>query len=111
MAIIMDKNIWIVTDGDLNTDDSYFGWVIAMDIMIIWKGYGYVQGEAKQMELLRTESVSTLVDLWFLYRFCQFYEITIREEKAKHYADNLALIQRMKRAVNDNTRRMHKCQL
>eukprot|EP00957_Ditylum_brightwellii_P166925 12706220-Ditylum_brightwellii.AAC.1 len=24
----------------LNTDDSYYGWVIAIDTTIIWKGYG-----------------------------------------------------------------------
>eukprot|EP00957_Ditylum_brightwellii_P209496 15361993-Ditylum_brightwellii.AAC.1 len=59
-AIVMDKNIWIVINRGLNVDDSYFGWVIAMDAMIIWKRCGYVQGEAKQMESLRTENVGTL---------------------------------------------------
>eukprot|EP00957_Ditylum_brightwellii_P046385 3521023-Ditylum_brightwellii.AAC.1 len=33
MAIVMDENIWIVIDGGLNTEGSYFGWVIAMDTM------------------------------------------------------------------------------
>eukprot|EP00957_Ditylum_brightwellii_P043854 3325348-Ditylum_brightwellii.AAC.1 len=47
------------------------------------------------MGLLRTDSVSTLAALWFLYRFCQFYGGTIREEKTKHYADNLTLMWRV----------------
>eukprot|EP00957_Ditylum_brightwellii_P064446 4890706-Ditylum_brightwellii.AAC.1 len=89
------KLIWLVTDGGLNTDNGYFGWVIATDKTIIWKGYEYIQGDAKQMELLRTESVSTLDVLCFPYRYCQFHGISIQEENTKHYADNLTLMRRM----------------
>eukprot|EP00957_Ditylum_brightwellii_P010317 780044-Ditylum_brightwellii.AAC.1 len=43
-AVKLGKHIWLATDGGMTRPDGYFGWVIATDSHILWRGGGYVQG-------------------------------------------------------------------
>eukprot|EP00957_Ditylum_brightwellii_P059261 4498348-Ditylum_brightwellii.AAC.1 len=63
----MSEEIWVVTDGGVNQQLGYFGFVIATSTQILWKGDGQAQGNAIQMESLHTKkcrrfSSSEIVD-------------------------------------------------
>eukprot|EP00957_Ditylum_brightwellii_P192070 14621560-Ditylum_brightwellii.AAC.1 len=54
------EEIWIVTDGGVNKEYGYYGFVIAMDTTILWKGNGQAYGNPQQMESQQAESVGGL---------------------------------------------------
>eukprot|EP00957_Ditylum_brightwellii_P116634 8896668-Ditylum_brightwellii.AAC.1 len=57
-TVNLGKHIWLATDGGKTGPDGYFGWIIATDSRILWRGGSFVQGNGDLMESLRTESAS-----------------------------------------------------
>eukprot|EP00957_Ditylum_brightwellii_P103158 7862087-Ditylum_brightwellii.AAC.1 len=57
--------LWVVSDGGVKEGYGYFGFVIATETQILWKGQGQVQGNSVQMESLQAESSGGLALLRF----------------------------------------------
>eukprot|EP00957_Ditylum_brightwellii_P079827 6070587-Ditylum_brightwellii.AAC.1 len=55
-AVQLGEYIWLATDGGTTGSEGYFGWVIATDSCILWRGGSFVQGNGDLMESLHTES-------------------------------------------------------
>eukprot|EP00957_Ditylum_brightwellii_P166128 12648046-Ditylum_brightwellii.AAC.1 len=58
--LTLGSHLWLVTGGGLKGSLRYFGWVIASNTHVLWKGYGQEQGNPDLMESLRAESYGAL---------------------------------------------------
>eukprot|EP00957_Ditylum_brightwellii_P082199 6250295-Ditylum_brightwellii.AAC.1 len=81
--------IWWVTDGGLDDDIGYFGWVIAIDQQILWKNRGHTPGHEEYIETLRTEGISHLLLAVFMKHYLIFHEVRIDQDQTIHYCDNM----------------------
>ena len=89
------KTMYLVTDGGAVEGHGYFGWVIATNSKILWRGKGRVPGNRHLMESLRTESVGMLSLTIFLLHYCTFHNIDLENENLFHYCDNSTVVKRM----------------
>jgi hypothetical protein len=89
------KTMYLVTDGGAVEGHGYFGWVIATNSKILWRGKGRVPGNRHLMESLRTESVGMLSLTIFLLHYCKFHNIDLENENLFHYCDNSTVVKRM----------------
>jgi hypothetical protein len=86
------ETIYFVMDGRETDGIGYFGWVISMALEIVVESKGHAPGLKSLMESLRTESISTLLLLCFLYHFSTFYQLTITPNAWIQYCDNKTII-------------------
>eukprot|EP00957_Ditylum_brightwellii_P056563 4288074-Ditylum_brightwellii.AAC.1 len=91
----MGNKLQIVTDRGLKQGDGYYGWMITTDMNIIWEGRGYVQSNADIVESLRTEGMTHLAAATFLKHYSQYYNTTIKPQKAKHFTDNQGIVKQI----------------
>ena len=87
----MGSALWIATDGGAKGPLGYFGWVIATDTNILWKGKGQAYSNPDLIESLRAESIGLLAAIRFLYRYIQYNNITPNIDAISHYCDNSTL--------------------
>ena len=85
--------LWIVSDGGLDLDQGYYGWVIADATQIIYEGSGKTPGNSTQLDSLRSET------------FGMFHALTVMTYLITHTnfnnhiilaSDNMELIKRTK---------------
>jgi hypothetical protein len=85
----------IVTDGGAVTNQGSFGWVIGTLDRVLWKCKGPAHG--LPIHSFRAESVGVLSVLWFLDRFCEFYNIKpINRPTLWLGTDSLSFLDRIK---------------
>eukprot|EP00957_Ditylum_brightwellii_P054830 4155353-Ditylum_brightwellii.AAC.2 len=94
--IKLGDTIWVVTDGGLKRGDGYFVWVITTDTNILWEGHGYIQGNDKLAESLRTEGMSHMATAMFMKHYNWYHNITIQPQTTKHFTDNQGIVKRIK---------------
>ena len=93
MDFTFDPSLWIVSDGGLFQDYVYYGWVIANDTSIIWKGRGQVPGNHIQFDSLRSESSGFLHALKVVYANLQVHDHLATSVTLA--SDNKVLIERV----------------
>jgi hypothetical protein len=91
----IQRSLNFVTDGGATEGHGYFGWVIATNSKILWRGKGKVLGNPHLMESLRTESVGMLSMTLFLLHYCKFHDIEVTNNNLCHYCDNSTVVGRM----------------
>eukprot|EP00978_Attheya_sp_CCMP212_P027776 scaffold93923_cov54-Attheya_sp.AAC.1 len=105
--LISETALTFVTDGGAIEGHGYFGWVIATDTYIIWRGKGKVLGNPHLMESLRTESVGMLSLTLFLLHYCKYHEIELENRNICHYCDNNMVSSITRRRCPSPNRRHH----
>jgi hypothetical protein len=97
-ALRLGLDIWLITDGGDTDGNGYYGWVIATDTHILFKGKGLSPGNQELNESLRSESTAYLSVLRFLVHYRQYHQLTLELSNKFHYCDNKSLVGRSKDA-------------
>lgn len=75
---------------------GYYRWVIGTNNKILAQQNGDVAGNHWLIKSLRTENIGILSLPTYLWRFCEFYEVQIVNDKTIHYWNNKIKVNRIK---------------
>jgi hypothetical protein len=90
----LGKELFLVSDGGDTDGSGYYGWVIANDTHILYKGSGLSPGNQELNESLRSESTGYLAILRFLLHYKAYHQLTLETSPMIHLCDNKSLVSR-----------------
>ena len=95
------ETLWVVSDGGLDDNLGYYGWVIANSSQILCEGRGLDPGNPEKLDSLRTERAGMLHALTVMSQFATYLHFTGKIILA---SDNLILVKRTKPMRTYSTR-------
>eukprot|EP00978_Attheya_sp_CCMP212_P007874 scaffold18320_cov37-Attheya_sp.AAC.2 len=88
----LGKELFLVSDGGDIDGSGYYGWVIANDTHILYKGSGLSPRNQELNESLRSESTGYLAILRFLIHYRAYHQLTLEMSPMMHLCDNKSLV-------------------